>query len=89
MDLDINSIANQVQQSGGSLPSPSVIFFGLVFSVIGFGYLAYGRKQNFAFVIAGICLLAFSFFSFDFTTYLILGVIFIVAPFIFAKFFRD
>lgn len=64
------------------MPSPSELFFGIVFSIIGMSYAAYGRKHSFYFLLAGLSLVAISFFSLDMTTYLISGAALIIGPFI-------
>lgn len=80
--VDINSLKEQAQLTGSSMPSPSMLFFGIVFSLAGVAYIAYGHKKSVTFLLAGICLMVFSFFSFDLLTYAGLGILFLILPFI-------
>jgi hypothetical protein len=69
----------------GGYPKGSLIAM-VIFSVIGIGYLTYGKKsQQFLMLICGIALMGYSYFV-DGTTYIILiGIGLSVLPFIFGR----
>lgn len=67
------------------MPEPSDLFFSILFGIVGMAYMAYGRKNDFYFMLAGMCLIAISFFTFDFVTYICIAVGLIIAPFILTK----
>lgn len=64
------------------MPTPEELFFGIVFGMVGMAFAAYGRKNNFYFLLCGLCLIAISFFSFDTLTNILAGSALIIAPFI-------
>lgn len=67
--------------SNPTLPGPITIFFGILFSVAGIGYITFGRKQSPLFLTCGICLMVLSFFELSLTTYVLSGIILLIVPF--------
>ncbi len=64
------------------MPEPLDLFFSIVFSVIGMGYLKYGRKAGGYFSLAGVGLIAYTFLVSSTVQIILVGVILVVAPFI-------
>ena len=61
---------------------PTTLFLSILFSIIGIGYVSYGRKHNSYFLLSGIALLVFPYFVNQYRSLLLLGIILIVLPFI-------
>lgn len=64
---------------------PLNLTLSIIFGCIGFAYTIYGRKNNFYFLLAGLCLMVFTFFDLDTLTLSLLGVGLVIAPFIISK----
>jgi len=65
---------------------PTNLFISIVLGAIGMAYAVYGRKHNFYFLLCGLTLIAFTFFSFDLITLSVTGGFFVILPFILTKF---
>jgi hypothetical protein len=61
---------------------PEMLFFSLLFSIVGIGYFSYGKKHNFYFLLSGIVLMLFPYFVSQLWSLLIWGLGLIVLPFI-------
>lgn len=68
---------------------PTNLFLSIVFGIIGTGYFAYGKKNNFYFMISGISLLVFTFFDLDDVTFGCVGTLLIIVPFVLTRYFDD
>jgi len=65
---------------------PVNLFCSIVLGLIGMGYTGYGKKHNFYFFLAGISLIAITFFSLDLFTLAWVGGGLLLAPFIIRRF---
>jgi len=64
------------------------IFIDLLISSIGLGYFIYGRKsQRFVFLIPGVVMMVYSYFTDSLILSIIIGVILLVFPWIASRFF--
>jgi len=64
--------------------SGSLLFFGLVFGCIGFGFLLYGRKQGAPVpLVCGLLLMIFPYFVSNTVVLVIMGVVLTVIPYFF------
>ncbi len=63
----------------------TLFFFGCLFSIIGFGYFSYGRKNNGYFFISGIILFIFPYFVSSLAWLIGLGIFFVILPFLLGK----
>lgn len=68
------------------MPEPLVLFCSIVFGILGLVYCKYGRKENFYFVLAGICLMGYTFLVDGGMAVLLTGLALAAAPFIMTKF---
>lgn len=68
------------------MPEPLDLFFSIVYGIIGMGYFAYGKKDNLFFLLAGICLMVFTFAVSDTQAMIWSGAALVVAPFILTKY---
>jgi predicted membrane protein len=60
----------------------SLLFWGLFFSSIGFGFFLYGRKQkSIVPLMTGLALLVFPFFVTDIYVLIITGIVLVVLPY--------
>jgi hypothetical protein len=64
---------------------PTNIFISIVFGLIGVVYTAYGKKNNFYFLLAGLGLIVYTFFDLDTFTMVWIGLALMIAPFILTK----
>lgn len=63
--------------------NPWTLFLGFLFSVIGFGYYRYGKRQSdTAVLIAGIALMIYPLFTTSPWTVAIVGLLLMVGPFV-------
>lgn len=61
----------------------NLLFFGMVVSTVGVGYLMYGRRQSkFVPVLAGVVLCIYPYFVDDLLWMAVIGVPLLVAPFV-------
>ena len=60
----------------------NVIFLSLLFSIIGIGYCSYGRKNSMSFLLSGLALLLFPYFVDQLSVLILLGLFFVILPFI-------
>ena len=64
------------------------IYLDLLLSSIGLGYFIYGRNsKRFVFLIPGVILMVYSYFTDSIVLSLIIGIILLVAPWIINRFF--
>ncbi len=64
---------------------PTTIFLSIIFGVIGMGYFSYGKKQNPFFMVTGILLMVFPYFTSNIAAICGIGVLLLVLPFILTK----
>ena len=63
------------------------IFVDLIISSIGFGYYIYGKKnQSFVFLVPGVILMFYSYFTDSILTSGLIGIILGILPFVFNRF---
>jgi len=58
------------------------LFFCIVFSVIGMGYCAYGKKNNPYYMLTGLALLMFPYFVSSFVWLMVIGILLVLLPFL-------
>ena len=64
------------------MPSPTVLFFAIVFSFIGFGFFIYGKRQKAVIpLIVGIALFIFPYFVEDVLLMIVVGVGLMAIPY--------
>ncbi len=61
---------------------PTMIFFSIVFGIVGMGYWSYGKKQNQNFLIAGIVLMVYPYFVNTLWLLISIGLAVTAAPFL-------
>lgn len=59
----------------------NLLFWGVMFSIVGMVYFSYGRKQNLYFFITGIILLVFPYVMSSLLWLIIIGLILSLLPF--------
>lgn len=64
----------------------NIIFFSLLFSIIGIGFFAYGKKKNLYFMLSGLCLMLYPYLVASLAILIIVGIILVVLPFLFTNF---
>jgi hypothetical protein len=65
---------------------PTNLFFSIMFGAVGMGYTAYGKKNNFYFLICGLCLMGYTFIDFTTTQVILIGIVLLIAPFLLTRF---
>ena len=66
---------------------PTNLFFSIVFGIVGMGYTAYGKKNDFFFLLSGLCLMVYTFFDLSTFATVAIGLGLMLAPFVLSKFF--
>lgn len=64
----------------------NVIFFSLLFSVIGIGFFTYGKKNNVYFMVAGLGLMLYPYTVASLASLIIIGIVLVVLPFVLSNF---
>jgi len=58
------------------------LFFGLLFSIIGYAYFSYGRKQNLYYMLTGIALMLYPYLVSEMLWLVLVGVLLMALPFV-------
>ncbi len=64
------------------MDNSALIFWGLIFSSIGFGYFLYGKKQsNLIALLCGIVLMIYPYFISNSTILVVMGIVIMAVPY--------
>jgi hypothetical protein len=64
----------------------NILFFSMLFGIIGLGYFSYGKKHNPYFLVSGIGLMFFPYAVDTLSALIIIGLLLVVLPFVLTNF---